>query len=261
MAIEFIIIAPHGSEILEPKDEKSSRLNMAMKEVAKRVDDRVDEYVVITPHNIRIDDHIAVILTQYAEGKVGKIRRSYRCDRKLAYRIYEESKRSGLPVVGVNFGALEGRESRIALDWGALIPLYFLKKRKIVLLTPARGVERNALVRFGNIIAKVIEDYNKRVGIIVSADHAHTHDPKGPYGFSEFAKVYDSVIEDIIKNNKFEDLLRIDEKIINEAKPDSYWQLLIMLGILQVKRDLRTALFEYQVPTYFGMAVALLDKS
>ncbi|AWR96224.1 extradiol dioxygenase [Acidianus sulfidivorans JP7] len=259
--IDFILVAPHGDEIIDPKDEKSALLNKAMKEAASLIN--ADEYVVITPHNIRIDDHFAVILTQYAEGKLGKIRRKYLCDRKLAYKIYENAKRKNLPVVGVNFGALEGKESKITLDWGSLIPLYFLKKKKIVLLTPARGVKRESLIDFGMTIGEVL-DYRRRrkIALIVSADHAHTHDPKGPYGFSEYAKVYDSLILDIFKRGVFENLKRIDDKIISEAKPDSYWQLLIMLGILENakknNKEYSVNLIEYQVPSYFGMMVALL---
>ncbi|PVU76906.1 extradiol dioxygenase [Sulfolobus islandicus] len=256
--ISFILVAPHGDEIIDPKDEKSSLLNKAMREAASLV--KADKYIVITPHNIRIDDHMAVILTQYAEGKRGKIKRKYLCDRGLAYEIYERAKGSGLPVVGVNFGALEGKESKIALDWGSSIPLYFLKRRRIVLLTPARGVKREILRKFGVVIGEVLRDHRKRVGVIVSADHAHTHDPKGPYGYSEYAGVYDSTIVDIFKSERFEDLMKIDDKVISEAKPDSYWQLLIMLGILESSYNKYSVkLMEYQVPSYFGMMVALLS--
>ncbi|MCH4814729.1 MAG: extradiol dioxygenase [Saccharolobus sp.] len=255
--ISFILVAPHGDEIIDPKEEKLSLLNKAMREAASLVE--ADEYIVITPHNIRIDDHMAVILTQYAEGKLGKIKRKYLCDRGLAYEIYERAKGKGLPVVGVNFGALEGKESKIALDWGSLIPLYFLKRRRIVLLTPARGVKREILREFGVVIGEVLRDHRKRIGVIVSADHAHTHDPKGPYGYSEYAAVYDSMIVDIFKNERFEDLMKIDDKVVSEAKPDSYWQLLIMLGILESSCNRYSVkMMVYQVPSYFGMMVALL---
>ncbi|QXJ35592.1 DODA-type extradiol aromatic ring-opening family dioxygenase [Saccharolobus shibatae] len=256
--ISFILVAPHGDEIIDPKEEKLSLLNKAMREAASLVE--ADEYIVITPHNIRIDDHMAVILTQYAEGKLGKIKRKYLCDRGLAYEIYERAKGKGLPVVGVNFGALEGKESKIALDWGSLIPLYFLKRRRIVLLTPARGVKREILREFGVVIGEALRDHRKRIGVIVSADHAHTHDPKGPYGYSEYAVVYDSMIVDIFKNERFEDLMKIDDKVVSEAKPDSYWQLLIMLGILESSCNRYSVkMMVYQVPSYFGMMVALLN--
>lgn len=259
MVLENILIAPHGEEILNPKDDKSMKLNQAMMSVSSKI--HSDEYVIVTPHNIRIDDNMAVILTQYAEGKVGMIRRKYKCDRNLAYMIYKRSKSESLPVVGVNFGALEGELSRITLDWGSLIPLYFLKKKKIVIITPARGVDRGTLREFGRVIGETVKSYNKRITVIISADHSHTHDPKGPYGYSDYAKVYDSLIIDTIKGNKFENLMSIDQKIIDEAKPDSYWQLLILLGILDLEKEFKTTYFEYQVPSYFGMAVALLEKS
>ncbi|AGJ61853.1 hypothetical protein SiL_0378 [Sulfolobus islandicus LAL14/1] len=54
--------------------------------------------------------------------------------------------------------------------------------------------------------------------------------------------------------------MKIDDKVISEAKPDSYWQLLIMLGILESSYNkYGVKLMEYQVPSYFGMMVALLS--
>ncbi len=249
-------IVPHGDEILVPEDN-SIRLHNAMKVLAKRVKEKkVEEYIFVSPHHLRIDTHIAIILTEYLEGswkyKNLKFRRKVKCDKELALEIYEEA-RKNLPVVGVNFGALEGELSKICLDWGTLIPLYFLPKRKMVLITPARGIPFGSLIDFGKIVGKIVRDSKKRIGVIISADHAHAHREDGPYGYHPDADYYDKYVMENLDN--LENLLGLKEETIENAKPDSFWQLLILLGILK-ENPLKLKRKEYACPTYFGMAVA-----
>jgi len=249
-------VVPHGDEILVP-DENSADLHNAMKELGQRVKEKkVEEYVFVSPHHLRIDTHMAIILTEYLEGSWKyrnlRFRRKVKCDKELAQEIYEKS-RENLPVVGVNFGALEGELSKICLDWGTLIPLYFLPKRKMVLITPARGVSYDNLISFGEVVGKIVKNSKKRIGVIISADHAHAHSKDGPYGYHPDADYYD---EYVMKNlDALENLLKLKDETIENAKPDSFWQLLIWLGILK-KNPLELKKKVYACPSYFGMAVA-----
>jgi aromatic ring-opening dioxygenase LigB subunit len=51
------------------------------------------------------------------------------------------------------------------------------------------------------------------------------------------------------------ELLKMDMSLVERAKPDSLWQMLILHGALQVK-NLKGSFIAYQVPTYFGMLEA-----
>ncbi len=262
--LSLAVVVPHGDEILSPEGDESRRLHDAMLKLRGLIEELgVEGYVLITPHNIRIDTHIGVILTEYLGGfwKYGKIRirRKIRCIRDLASEIYEKSKKEGIPVVGINFGALEGPHSSMPLDWGSLIPLYFLPKRDAVLITPARAIERDELIRFGTLLADVLNVRKESLALIVSADHAHAHSYDGPYGFSPLAKEYDRLVVKALKSGDLLSLKNLDENLIQEAKPDSYWQLLILGGVLE-RIPLRNLLVEYGLPTYFGMAVAIFVK-
>ncbi|WP_324609479.1 hypothetical protein [Thermococcus piezophilus] len=75
---------------------------------------------------------------------------------------------------------MSGEYSSFQLGWGELIPLHFLEKRPLVVVTPARKVPRETLIRFGEILAKALEGYYKKVGLIISADHGHAHNPQRP---------------------------------------------------------------------------------
>jgi aromatic ring-opening dioxygenase LigB subunit len=258
--IEFLALAPHGDEIINPADSASRHLRESMLKLKKEaLSKKLDVFIVVTPHNIRISDHAGVILTEYAEGSLGKVHRKYDCDRELATLIYNAAKPK-LPVVGINYGALEGESSSITLDWGSLIPLYFLNRSsKVVLITPAHDLPKMQLIEFGKVIGRVCEKYGKKVGIIISADHAHAHLKSGPYGFSKFADIYDHLVKTAFEQNKIEDIKQINSKIIEGAKPDSFWQILILIGLLKVK-SFRTGFVDYQCPSYFGMMVSSFER-
>ncbi len=253
-------VMPHGDEVLSPQEPETLALSSVMKKIGESMEG-VHEYVLVTPHNIRIWDHIGVILTEYAEGKWEfgnvEIGGKYRCDRDLAIQIYQEARNRNIPVVGINYGALEGPLSKMQLDWGTLIPLHFLPRRDIVLITPARGIPRESLVEFGRIIGEIISKGENRVALIISADHAHAHLPDGPYGYAPEAKEYDRMVTDIFRKGSLDRLLSMPPELIEKAKPDSYWQLLMLYGALMGKKY-SVENYRYARPTYFGMAAALI---
>ncbi|MEX0568427.1 MAG: extradiol dioxygenase, partial [Candidatus Njordarchaeota archaeon] len=90
---------------------------------------------------------------------------------------------------------------------------------------------------------------------IASADQAHTHSSSGPYGYDPKAEEFDKMIYSLIEKNKIGDIVRIDKGIIDRAKPDSIWQMLILVGVLK-KSKLRLNELCYECPTYFGMLIA-----
>jgi len=49
--------------------------------------------------------------------------------------------------------------------------------------------------------------------------------------------------------------LRLRPRFIEDAKPDSLWQMVILAGINELV-PLRSQLLSYQVPSYYGMACA-----
>lgn len=250
---------PHGNEVIEPEDEKTRQLAKVLRKIGEEFRD-FDVYVVVTPHNIKISDHIGIILAENLVSWLGfagvEFRGEYKTDRKLAEGIYLRARMAGIPVVDVNFATLSGEYSRFPLTWGELIPLHFLDARPLVVVTPARKMPRELLVRFGEVLAETLEGYGKKVGLVISADHGHSHSPDGPYGYAPESEEYDELVMRLIREDRLEELLGLNEDFIQKAKPDSYWQLLIMLGVLR-KVPMKLKETAYACPTYFGMGAAL----
>jgi len=86
--------------------------------------------------------------------------------------------------------------------------------------------------------------------LIASADHAHAHRADGPYGFDPAAAEYDRHFQELVATGDFRPLA----ELVEAAKADSLWQLLVLQGALG-GRPLE--LLAYAAPTYYGMAVAV----
>jgi aromatic ring-opening dioxygenase LigB subunit len=232
--IVFAAIAPHGDVDLAPE------LRDAMTELGRRC--AADVAIVVTPHNVHVEGHFAVVTA----ARVGE----HETDRELAHAIVAALRAEGLPVVGVSYGGNDPAEAEMPLDWGAEVPLQFVRTPRAVVVSPARDRPLDEHVRAGTAIARATGDV--RVALIASADHGHVHDPDGPYGFDPAAAAYDARFQDLLAGRPL-DFTSLAE-LVDAAKADSLWQLLMLQGAI----DGPAELLAYAAPTYYGMAVAIV---
>ena len=265
----YACIAPHGGEIVPALAGKKMRLfsptRKGMRVLAAAVGEaRPDTIVLASPHNLRLHEHIAVVTAEYSSGSTAEGRRLIRlrakCDVKFAKRLAEAGESAGLPVVAANYGVFEGPLSDMAMDWGTMIPLWFFlrgahRKSKIVIVTPSREIPLAQNVEFGKVIAETAEGEKKRVAFVASADQAHRHQRSGPYGFDNRAAVYDRQVVDLIRHDKLEEIVKMSKSFVDGARPDSLWQMAMLVGALSVV-PMKAELVSYQVPTYYGMLCA-----
>ena len=273
MGIVYACIAPHGSEAIPRlagnKLEAFGETRKGMEELARRMQRRSPHTIIIaTPHGLRLDHNIGIVTSQYSAGNLkdkGKIISArFKCNRQLAQKIYQTAKKAGLPVVGANYGTNEGPASCMQMDWGVLIPLWFFsaeekKKPRIVIVTPSREIPLSQLAEFGKIIAKVAEASRRKIAFVASADQGHGHDKNGPYGFNPASKEYDEIVVKTVKENSLKQLLTLDPQFVEDAKPDSLWQIAILTGVLD-KVPMKGRFISYQAPTYFGLLCADFEK-
>jgi aromatic ring-opening dioxygenase LigB subunit len=269
MSVVTAGILPHGEALIpgfieEGNIEEFKRLRNSLR-IASRIilQKNPDTIVIATPHNLRIKDHIGVIASENCAGSLSSGRKtvkvSVRTDLELAEAIYQESYKNNIHVVKVNYGTDSGPLSCMPLDWGTVVPLFFLGcSHKVVILTPSRELPLSELVDFGKIVRSASDRIGRRIAFIASADQAHTHDKSGPYGFDKTAEQYDIIIQKIVKQAKLDRLLGLPLKMIQKAKPDGLWQMLILHGALS-EGKYRTVFSYYGRPSYYGMLVAVLS--
>lgn len=273
MALVYACMAPHGTDIIPRLATKTTlrsfeETRKGMRTLAREVRRaRPDTIIIASPHNLRVHRNIAVVTAENSSGTVKgwnrpsrSVSMSVKCDVDFAKSLLREATRQRLPVVGVNYGTFEGEHSDMAMDWGTLVPLWFFIREnrirpKVVIVTPSREIPLKQNIAFGRLIARLCQKKRKRFVFVASADHAHAHSKKGPYGFHNAAAEYDKLVVEAIESNDLHRLMNVDGKLVENAKPDSLWQIAILAGVSE-RVDLKGRLYSYQVPAYYGMACA-----
>jgi aromatic ring-opening dioxygenase LigB subunit len=231
MSLVFACIAPHGDMELD------AGLREAMEELGRRfADAEPDVAVVVTPHNVHVDGHYAVVTA----GRVGE----WETDRATAEALLG----ADLPMLGVSFGGNDPPTAEMPIDWGTEIPLTFMRASKVVVVSPARDRPVEEHLRLGEAIAAL----SGRVALIASADHGHRHRADGIYGYHPAAAEYDALLQEIVASDRL-DFLPLAE-LAEPGKADSLWQLVVLQGA--VGETARADVLAYAAPTYYGMLVA-----
>ena len=271
MPLEYACIMPHGGEIIpQLAARKTEHLFVKTRESVRKIardirEVRADTIVIASPHNLRLQDKIGIVTSENTTGQLSgprgrKVSLSLKCDREFAQDLLQESARKHLPVVGANYGTAEGPASDMPMDWGTLVPLWFVAKEErvramTVIVTPSREIPLSENISFGMAVARMAENSKKRVVFIASADQAHAHKKSGPYGYHRSAAKYDEYVSRAIQKNRIESISRLSKRFVDDAKPDSLWQMAILAGLTKVVK-MRGNLLSYEVPTYYGMICA-----
>jgi aromatic ring-opening dioxygenase LigB subunit len=269
MSLVFAAIAPHGSlAIPEACGPGEDRLALATQRGMERLGRlfkaaKPDVVVIATPHNVHISGALGVVVAGRVAGRLAgappSIALDVPSDSELAWRLLASLITNEVPAVGISFGGNEPQTAVAPMDWGVLIPLWFMGGREhppvpVVVVTPARDLPAGMHVKAGKAIARAAAASRRRIAFIASADHGHAHRPDGPYGFDEAAAEYDRMICDLVRSDQLRHLVDITPDFVERAKADSWWQMLILLGA--VSRRWRSRLISYEAPTYFGMLTA-----
>jgi len=235
-----------------------------MAELGRRFDAaRPDVVVVATPHNVHISGAMAVIIAGRVAGELpgapSPIALDSPVDHELAIGILRAWGRHGVPSVGVSFGANDPLAAVAPMDWGALIPLWFMGGRSnppvpVVVIAPSRDLPAEDHIRAGKVIAGLAKASRRRVAFIASADHGHAHAADGPYGFDPASAEYDRSICKLVRDHRLDELAAIPIEFVEQAKADSWWQMLFLHGA--TAEGWSAELLSYEAPTYFGMLTA-----
>jgi aromatic ring-opening dioxygenase LigB subunit len=257
----FAAVAPHGGIAIN--DDVAAVTRAGMEELGRLFDEAQPETVIVaTPHNVHISNALGVIVASRVAGKLDGmtpvIELDVATDTQLAWRVLQALGAAGLPAAGVSYGSNDPGTAVAPMDWGVLIPLWFMGGRHqppvpLVVVTPARDLSPNDHVTAGAAIATAAATSDRRVALIASADHGHAHVEGGPFGFDEAADEYDALVCDIVGANQLERLVEISPDVVEKAKADSWWQMLMLHG---ATRGWRGRLISYEAPTYFGMLTA-----
>lgn len=283
MPLVAAAMMPHGWMLipdLSPDAEGMMATRRSMEEVGRRFAGAgVDAVVLVGPHGTRVEGAMCIMDVGRAAGtlpyKGARVEANVPCDRPLIAAIRDAGARDGIPVAAAGFAGNRSDQSVAPMDWGALVPLWFLGHDAnvagsgdvlapvpdteagppVVLITPSRALDRDTMIAFGRTLGTVFEADSRRIGFVASCDWAHTHADDGPYGAHPKAAEVDGAVIDAVRANDLHSLLSLPEEDVAAAAIDGLWQTLILAGVQDVT-PCRAELLSYEIGGYFGMIVA-----
>ena len=269
MPLIYACIAPHAGDLIPETIADQNIVALTRKSMfamgSKLEALQPDVIFIINPHGFRVSNAMNIAITEKATAEwAPNVKLDFDVDQELANAIADQAEATSLPVVRYIYGASGGEACYVPLDWGAVVPLYFMGHRftpkpKIVHCSPMRILPLAMHYEFGRAIGRVIKVSDKKIAFIASADQGHAHDANGPYGYDPAAAQYDAWMQSVIRNGNLDELLSVNPQLVENGKPDSLWPTLVLAGILK-ENPMRAQLLSYEVNVYFGILCAEFEK-
>ena len=261
MPLIHACIAPHAGNLIDDLT-KIKLTRQTMLAMGKHLQALMPEVIVIiNPHGFRVQEALSISVAERAVADwAPEIKLDFEMDPDLAHAIADEATFANVPVVRYIYGASGGDSCYIPLDWGAVVPLYFMGHRftpkpKLVHCSPMRDLPLATHYEFGRAIGRVLKASDKRIAFIASADQGHAHDANGPYEYDPASAKYDAWMQDVIRKGNLDELLNADMNLVEDGKPDSLWPTTVLAGILK-ENPMQAKFLSYEVNVYFGILCA-----
>lgn len=143
------------------------------------------------------------------------------------------------------------------LNWGAVVPLYFLGHRvtpqtETGSCFPHSSSPLYHALRLWPCGRACDQGFSIENCCPHSADQGHAHDAKSPYGYDPGSAKYDAWMQEVIHNGNLDTLLHADPQLVEYGTPDSLRPSLILTGILK-ENPMPAKLLSHEVNVYFGI--------
>jgi aromatic ring-opening dioxygenase LigB subunit len=265
MPLIYACIAPHAGDLIPVSEEEKNKVVLTRQSVQEMGASlkalAPDVIVIVNPHGFRVQNAISISIAEKATADWSpEVKLDFGMDPALANTSAEKAEELSVPVVRYIYGASGGPECFIPLDWGAVVPLYFMghfyqPKPRIVHISPMRLLPYQTHYDFGRALGKAVKESDARIALIASVDQGHAHDANGPYGFDPASAKYDAWMQEVVRSGRLDDLLRADPVLVEDGKPDSLWPTLILAGALK-ENPMEGRVLSYEVNVYFGILCA-----
>lgn len=265
MTLNYACIAPHAGDLIpETVDDQNKviQTRQAMQSMGTKLEALApDVIVIVNPHGFRVESAMSISIAERARADwSADVKLDFEMEVELAHAIADKAEEAGIPVVRYIYGASGGPDCFIPLDWGAVVPLYFLghrfeRKPKLVHMSPTRTLPFKTHYEFGRLVGRLLKETDKRIALIASADQGHAHNVNGPYGYNPASADYDKWMQETIRSNRLDQLLLANSKLVEDGKPDSLWPTLVLAGALQ-ENPMPVRVLSYEVNVYFGILCA-----
>ena len=259
MSLVFSAIVPHPPILIPQIGKDNIKLlystQSAYQSLAKKLHKHQPETIlVISPHGPT--QPTAFVMNQSPQftatfATFGDLttKTTYQGDIGLTHKIKESLENSAsLQLI-----------SKEKIDHGISIPLHYLAvgspKIKIIPAYNA-GLSNEEHFKFGQALGNEINYSTAKVAVFASADLAHNLTKNAPAKYSPQGKKFDQKIIAYLQENKFKEIVGIDEKLAVNARQCGLKPILMLLGILDGIHH-KPKLLSYEYP--FGVGYMVMN--
>jgi MEMO1 family protein len=270
--LSIVGIAPHPPIIIpaigRDRLAEAQQTIDGMKRLAGMVKEAAPELlIIISPHGQILREGPAVLTTPRLSGNFGQfgfpgIQIEFQTDRELVRLIKEETAAEPLrPVFLDNQDSPYG--GRIALDHGAMVPLYYLQEAGLE--TPGLHITfgfnpYRQLYQFGRALKRAIDKRRVVTAVIASGDLSHRLLPGAPAGYHPRAADFDQQLVEMLREGRVEDILDFNPQLVEAAGECGLRSFIIALGLFDGKL-FKTEIISYEGPFGVGYLVAALQAA
>jgi AmmeMemoRadiSam system protein A len=224
--------------------------------------------ILITPHGHALNDCLTVISKERLEGNLSRfgapmVSASFDGDTILANEIVFYANLRKIPCIGLDDELAFEYGISTSLDWGALVPLYFILKKysgfKLVHMTVSMH-SNETLYEFGMAVKDAIESKDRSFDsvIVCSGDLSNVLSVDGPYGYHPKGHLLDRTIIELIEAGDVKGLIELDKDLVEKGKECGLRSLVIGLGTLE-GYNFTSRVLSYEGPFGVGYAVASFE--
>lgn len=217
-----------------------------------------DNIILISSHGTAYEDFIHISQGKTLKGSFGafgveELSYEFNTDIELVDRIIQIAKYHGIESGGPSVRNDE-------LDYGALVPLYFITKYyrdfKLTRVSIA-GLPLERLYLFGYCIQNVAYQMNKKIIVIASGNLSHKLN-NSPHGYSKVGEEFDEKVNQIVEEANFKMLIEMDESFCDAAQECGIRSMAILAGTLN-GFGVNSKILSYEKPYGVGYLTAELN--
>lgn len=256
-------ITPHPPIIIpEIGQDNLNQVPKTIEAMEKLGDDiatlKPETVVIISPHSINLPNSFGIYNFESYQGNLAQfgafnINLKFEKDQKLSKEIIAKS---NFPLTEINSALAPELLEENNLDHGILVPLYYLSQKynsfKLVPLTFSM-LDLDKHFEFGKSLGKIIKESKEEIVFVASGDLSHRLTPEAPSGYSPKGKEFDRQLVELIKQNKPQEILKLDQNLIQEAGECGLRSIVILFGVLS-NFDYELDFITYEGP--FGVGYA-----
>lgn len=206
--------------------------------------------VVISPHTSGYSDTHLVKTAPRLRGDFGQ----FRCPQAAFTYENDQPFAELLLAVAGNSRVLLTAEDDDTLDWGVLVPLSFLKVRRIVSLSIVSSYEEHRLL--GQLVRRCAEELGRDTLFLASGDLSHALTRDAPAHYDPRGALFDAEVVELLRRGDFAGLAKIDPSLRAGAAECGLRSFIALGGFLGEDALVNPEVLSYEGPFGVGYLVA-----